>query len=86
MCTFSIITAIACIAFVVKNFVAYNHRGKIYDAISRYRSHCYINQIEPIVNYADVEDYDTTWLRLWDWSNKRILPKEKFEAIKPYIR
>lgn len=86
MYTPGIIAIIICFTIIIKNFVSHYHRSKIYDAILEYRMTCYINRIEPIVSYADVEDYDTTWLRLWDWSNKRILPKEKFEAIAPYIK
>ena len=32
-----------------------------------------------------MEDFDKTLFRLWDWGYKNILPKEDFELIKPYI-
>lgn len=38
-----------------------------------------------LVNYPDMESYEATLFRLWDWGYTRILPKEKFEIIKPYI-
>lgn len=38
-----------------------------------------------LVDYSDMESYETTLFRLWDWGYTRILPKEKFEIIKPYI-
>jgi hypothetical protein len=38
-----------------------------------------------LVGYDDMEEFGTTWLRLWDWSSKRILDTEKYLAIKPYI-
>ena len=39
----------------------------------------------PPVYYDDMEDYELTFRRFWDWGYKRILPPEKFELIKPYI-
>lgn len=38
------------------------------------------------VSPSDMETYDSTLWRLWDWGYTRILPKEKFELVKPYIR
>lgn len=37
------------------------------------------------VDYDDMENYVVTLWRLWDWGYTRILPKDKFEIIKPYI-
>lgn len=37
------------------------------------------------VDYRDMETYNSTLFRLWDWGYTRILPKEKFEIVKPYI-
>jgi hypothetical protein len=39
-----------------------------------------------IVSYSDMEDYDTTLCRVWDWGYTRILPPEKLELIKPFIK
>lgn len=38
-----------------------------------------------LVEYDDMENYDRTLFRFWDWGYKHILPPEKFEIIKPYI-
>jgi hypothetical protein len=38
-----------------------------------------------LVDYNDEESYEKTLFRLWDWGYTRILPKDKFEIIKPYI-
>lgn len=38
-----------------------------------------------LVEYDDMEDFNKTWWRWWDWSSKRILDTEKYLAIKPYI-
>lgn len=36
--------------------------------------------------YDCMEPYDRTLWRLTDWSYKRILPRDKFEIIKPFIK
>ena len=33
-----------------------------------------------------MESFSQTMWRLWDWGYTRILPKEDFEWIKPYIK
>ena len=38
------------------------------------------------VDYNDTEPYSKTLFRLYDWGCTRILPKEKYEIIKPYIK
>jgi hypothetical protein len=37
------------------------------------------------VDYNDMETYNQTLFRLWDWGPTRILPPEKYEIIKQYI-
>jgi hypothetical protein len=36
--------------------------------------------------FNDIEPFERTVFRLWDWGYKRILPKDKFEIIKPYLK
>lgn len=70
-----------------KNYVTYRKRVIILNAIYLYRREL-IEQDkydEAQVNMDDMESYDKTLWRLWDWGYKRILPPEKFEIIKPYI-
>lgn len=38
------------------------------------------------VKYEDMEDFEVTFKRFWDWGYTRILSPEKFELIKPYIK
>ena len=38
------------------------------------------------VDFDDMESYRKTLFRLWDWGYKRILPPDKFEFVKPYIK
>ena len=75
-----------CIVILIKNEITCRRRLDIADAIFRYQIDCFYNNVCELVNYEDMESYDNTLYRLWDWSNKRILPKEKFEIIKPYMK
>lgn len=38
------------------------------------------------VEIADMEDYNATFKRWYDWGYKHIIPKDKFEIIKPYMK
>lgn len=42
--------------------------------------------VEFAVTYDDMESFDDTDKRWWDWGYTRILPPDKFEIIKPYIQ
>ena len=80
---------ILCSILIAKNIVAYNCRGKIIDAIYRYRIDCIRNHRYSdlhSIEYINMESYEKTFLRLWDWGYTRILPRDKFEIIKPYIK
>ena len=61
-----------------------NHR-KIFDAIDDYgeKTNDHFNCIRLI---DSMESCDRTLFRFWDWGYTRILPKEDFELIKPYIK
>lgn len=69
-----------------KNKITYEKVKKISEAIYAYQIDCIKNGVSSIVDYKDKEDYDETFWRLWDWGYTRILPKDKFEIIKPYIK
>lgn len=77
---------VCCLAILAKNDFTFNNHMAIIDAICDYQIDCVINGTDEQVDYADVEDYDVTLLRLWDWGYTRILPKDKFDLIKPYIK
>lgn len=77
---------IFCCIMLVKNDRTYAMHMKILDAILKYRLQC-IDQDKPCkVDFDDMESYDETFHRFWDWGYTNILPKEKFEIIKPYIK
>lgn len=77
------------IVLMFKNDNTCKNRLKILEAIYEYQI-TYINNNTAIgglkVIANDIEDYDKTFWRLWDWGYTRILPKDKFEIIKPYIK
>jgi hypothetical protein len=53
---------------------------KTYGSFANYKIDSYL------VDYDDMESYEKTMWRLWDWGYTRILPKDKFEIIKKYIK
>lgn len=81
-----IILATFLIVLAFKNENTLKNHLKIIDTIYRYHTDCIRQGIDPSVEYGDEEDYSTTLWRLWDWGYTRILPKDKFEIIKPYIK
>lgn len=90
---FVIFMSIICfvlIYFLVKNFVTYYWGILIINAIFLYHvsaeSILEIDIREKIVSYNDMKSYESTLFRFWDWGYKHMLPKEKYEIIKPYIK
>ena len=76
-----------CLVMGIKNSVTYINHKRISDAIHIYRLESFKKGIyEPEVDYEDSEEYFKTLFRLWDWGYTRILPKEKFDIIKPYFK
>ena len=67
---------------IIKNENTFAQQVKIINAIYAYHiEHGYTD-----VYYSDMEPYESTMRRLWDWGCTRILPKEKYELIRPYIK
>lgn len=58
---------------------------KILDAILDYKLECITEEKPCYVEYDDRETLGETFWRLWDWSETRILDKDKYVLIKPYI-
>lgn len=75
-----------CVFRIVKCDVTRRNHDVIIDAIYEYTSDALTNQYEIKVGYGDMESFEETDNRLWDWGYTRILPPEKFELIKPYIK
>lgn len=57
----------------------------ILDAILDYKIECIMAEEQYFVDNDDRETLDETFWRLWDWSEKRILDKDDYKIIKPYI-
>lgn len=89
---YKIFAVIGCIGIVIclymaaKNNNTYRMQMKILDAIYDYNIDCIKGNKVSMVNFADIESYKSTYFRLWDWGYENILPKEKYEIIKPYIK
>lgn len=58
---------------------------KILDAILEYKLECIMENEPCYVEYDDLESLGRTFWRLWDWSDRRILNKDDYKIIKPYI-
>ena len=72
---------------LVKNTFTYISHRLIGDAIYRYNVYLIrkTKDYHELVFFCEMESYEKTLFRLWDWGYTRILPPEKFELIKPYI-
>lgn len=75
---------------LVKNNVTYHNYIILTDAIANYQKDLvdkgkYDLYGNNPVEFDDMESYDKSLFRLWDWGYENILPKEKYEIIKPYI-
>lgn len=80
---------ILCVIAMIKNINTFRCHDKIDKAIYEYKLMCIQNHdwnALHCVEYQDEEHYIKTFWRLWDWGYTRILPKDKFEIIKPYIK
>lgn len=73
------------VVLMLKNNNTYNNHTKILQAIHDYAV-TENELISAMSLYDEMEDYDRTMFRLWDWGYTRILPPDKFELIKPYIK
>ena len=87
-----ILALIFCIVMMIKNEVTCRNQIAIANAIFDYRmdvctNHDFAKSDVPAyeVTWDDMEHYDKTLWRLWDWGYTRILPADKFEIVKPYI-
>lgn len=64
----------------------FKQRYRILSAMERYYSEK-LHAGEEIKVFAyDLEEFDETLNRFWDWGCKRILPPDKFEIIEPYLK
>lgn len=83
---FAIILTIFAILAWAKSENAYQNQMKILNAILDYGSECIWSNKPILVDFDEMESLTRTLFRFWDWGYTRILPTEKFEIIKPYIK
>lgn len=38
------------------------------------------------IRYSDMKNIERTLFCFWDWGYTRILPKDKFEIVKSYVK
>ena len=99
LCAILVLIALCGIVGLLKNRNTFKNHSKISNAIYAYIDHesdraykeavcdkkdfyeCY----KPKVYFDDMEDYNVTYQRWWDWGYTRILPPDKFEIIKPFL-
>lgn len=80
-----ILIIIAGIFLLIKNEHTFRNQLIILEAIGEYSRIQISKELDFEVELIDMEPYAKTLFRLWDWGYTRILPKDKFEIIKPYI-
>lgn len=83
---FGVMLMILSLVLFAKNIRTHNLRGDINYAIYRYRIDCVEKGVDEKVDWDDMASYEHSLFRLWDWSNKNIVSKEKYEIIEPYLR
>lgn len=79
------LVALLYLLYITKKENTSNKRTLIITAIYIYKMECSIEGTKPLVDYSDMEPYNKTLWRIFDWSHERILPADKLEIIKEYI-
>ena len=69
----------------IKAEITYKNHCKVIRAICGYRAICKATNRKPVVSIEDMMDYEESAKRIFDWGCKHILPKDKFELIKPFM-
>lgn len=71
----------------LKNINTFRNREIIIEAIYAYYQSLPHESVEIVKSslYDELESYEETFKRWWDWGYTRILPTESFERIKPFI-
>lgn len=89
-----ILASLVCVFLLMKNDNTYRNHGVILDAIFSYKiamieeareNGTILNGVNYEVDYSDMKSYNDTLKQIFDWGYDNILPKDKFEIIKPYI-
>lgn len=81
-----LILLILCGYMLVKNRHTFVVHCMIADAIMEYHLDCIEKDKPYTVDYSDMCSYEKTLYSIFDWSYVNILPRAKYEIIKPYIK
>ena len=86
--TISVLGAVFCIYMLFRNALVYKNHMIISNAIHMYHRDMIARGkfFNFEVDYDDAESYNKTLFRLFDFGYENILPKEKYEIIRPYIK
>ena len=83
----NIVTIIAAWYIMIKNIITRINFDIISCAIHAYNTDVIWKRIDgEKVSYDDMMGYCKAVFRFWDWGYKNILPKDKYELIKDYIK
>lgn len=78
---------ILCVIAFIKNEITYKNHMIINNAIGEYnRSKAGVRKESDCNLYACMESYDNTFYRINDWGYENILPRDKMDIIRPYIK
>lgn len=74
---------------ILRMSVVSHNYDVIIEAIYQYRIHCIEKHMFPemdSIRYSDMKNIERTLFCFWDWGYTRILPKDKFEIVKSYVK
>ena len=80
------ITVLILIGMLIRIVVMAHKSFALLDAIYEYHMHCIKNWEKPDVGYNDMVRFNKMVFNLHIWRYTDILPKEKFEIIKTYMK
>ena len=87
ICGLCMLLALSCTYILVRICVVYENRAIVHEAIYAYiRDMTKRGEFNYEVNYYDMEPFNKSVLRLFDFGCTKILPEEKYEIIEPYIK
>ena len=72
----------------IRNNITYRNQMIILNAIYLYNDDCIRSSqllSDCMIDYSEMEDYDQTYNRWFDWGYTKILPADKYYLVEPYI-
>ena len=72
--------------YYIKNEITYKNMKIISDAIYRYNiSMINDKRYDELIPYDSIKSYEKTFLNIFDWGYKNLLPKDTYVLIEPFI-